>query len=79
MKAIFLVEIVDSNFVLPPLVDPDGGLQLQWDDNGTWRGGYSAIGLVPQTQTGLVLVEASEETISEMDSDDQWELVETIE
>lgn len=79
MKAIFLVEVVNNNFKLPPLIDPDGGLQLQWDDNGTWRGGWSAIGLVPQMDTALVLVESSEATIDAMDDDDQWEFVELIE
>ena len=79
-KAIFLAPVPEgtSNFTLPPLSDPEGGIQLYYDDNGTLRGGYSAIGQVPQAPNALVLIHSSQATIDAMDADDDYLWIEDV-
>ncbi len=79
-KAIFLAPVPEgtSNFTLPPLSDPEGGTQLHYDDNGTLRGGYNAIGQVPQAPSALVLIHSSKATIDAMKADDTYLWMEDV-
>lgn len=59
---------------LPPMTDPEGGLQLvhQEDD------GFSIIGHVPQAATCIVLVTSDQATINTMIEDDAYLLIEEL-
>lgn len=54
---------------IPPAVDSDGGLQLQYDDVGTLRGGFSCVSFVPSDDTCVVIVHADQATIDAMKAD----------
>ena len=77
-KSIFAVPVENSNFILPPMSDTDGGTQLHYDDNGVLRGGYSAIGQVAQAPSALVLIHSSEATIDTMKADDTYLWMEDV-
>ena len=77
-KTIFAVPIENSNAVVPPLSDDDGGTQLHYDDNGTLRGGYSLIGQVPQVESCLVLIHSSKATIDAMKADETYLWMEDV-
>ena len=80
MIAIFLAPMTEdgANLVLPPL-QSDDGLQLQYfDEKGVLRGGFSAIGGIPQTNVALVLVDTTAETVSAMVADGRWKFIEEV-
>ncbi len=67
MKALFICEFKNGYPVLPPMeADIPGGLQLHFTEGGVLKGGYSCVGLVPQTTTAIVQVEASVTVIAAM-------------
>jgi len=42
------------------------------------RGGYGAIGQIPQVATGLVLIDTTPETLDAMITDGRWQFVEEV-
>ncbi len=76
-RAIFEVPFVNANAVLPAMSDPEGGVQLHYDDDGVLSGGFSLIGHVtPAQSTCLVLIHSSKATITAMAKDVANEQVE---
>ncbi len=76
-KGIFVVPFPPESS-LPPMHDPQGGVQLHYTEGGVLKGGYSCIGQVPQAPTCLVLVDASSAAIAAMQADAQYLFVEEV-
>ncbi len=71
MKALFICEFKNGYPVLPPM-KADGGLQLHFTEGGVLKGGYSCVGLVPQTTTAIIQVEANPATIAAMKTSTEY-------
>lgn len=61
MIGIYIVPWMDERPKLPPGIDPDGGVQLYYEDEGNLAGGWSVVGYAPQ-ETVIVWVDTSPET-----------------
>ncbi len=74
MKALFICEFKNGYPVLPPMESDIllGGLQLHFTEGGVLKGGYSCVGLVPQTTTAIMQVEASPATIAAMQASPEY-------
>jgi len=70
-RSIFMTTMTNGTPDLPPHEAEDGGLQLNYVDDGVLRGGYSCVGQVPgDVGSILVQVTASDETLDAMAAGD---------
>ncbi len=79
-KAIFMTTMTNGTPDLPPHEAEDDGLQLNYDDNGVLKGGYSCVGQVPgDVDSILVQVLSSDETLDAMAAENDYVFIENVE
>ena len=79
MRAIFCVPVESGNAVLPPMESDDGYQLLEYADELPRDGsGFSLIGLVPQANVCLVLIDTGEAILALMRADNRFLWLETL-